>query len=103
MVQTPGGQSHTSGGGSHATVSEGSGGGRGPGSASAENDPFLTLLEQLAENENSQGGPSELDYFLSGGIDISTAAPGHTTFARLEQTDDKNVLETNTKDSVMTS
>jgi hypothetical protein len=28
-------------------------------------DPFLSLLEQLAENEMSQqGGPSELDYFL---------------------------------------
>jgi hypothetical protein len=29
-----------------------------------DKDPFLTLLEQLAENEHSQGGPSELDYFL---------------------------------------
>ncbi|KAF2635870.1 hypothetical protein P280DRAFT_410729 [Massarina eburnea CBS 473.64] len=29
-------------------------------------DPFLTLLEQLAENEVSRGGPSELDFFLSG-------------------------------------
>lgn len=29
-------------------------------------DPFLSLLEQLAENEVSRGGPSELDYFLSG-------------------------------------
>ena len=44
-----------------------------PGAASAtgsvhtdpERDPFLSLLEQLAENEHSQGGPSELDYFLS--------------------------------------
>ncbi|KAJ5665680.1 uncharacterized protein N7477_008128 [Penicillium maclennaniae] len=33
---------------------------------STEKDPFLSLLEQLAENENSQGGPSELDFFLSG-------------------------------------
>ena len=32
--------------------------------ADAERDPFLSLLEQLAENEHSQGGPSELDYFL---------------------------------------
>ena len=31
----------------------------------AEHDPFLSLLEQLAENEQSRGGPSELDYFLS--------------------------------------
>lgn len=32
-----------------------------------EIDPFLSLLEQLAENENSQlGGPSDLDFFLSG-------------------------------------
>ena len=29
-------------------------------------DPFLCLLEQLAENEASRGGPSELDYLLSG-------------------------------------
>jgi hypothetical protein len=31
-----------------------------------EGDPFLALLEQLAENEQSRGGPSELDFFLSG-------------------------------------
>ena len=31
-----------------------------------EKDPVLSLLEQLAENEHSRGGPSELDYFLSG-------------------------------------
>ena len=30
-----------------------------------EKDPFLTLLEQLAENEHSMGGPSELDSYLS--------------------------------------
>ena len=29
-----------------------------------EKDPFLTLLEQLAENEGSRGGPSDLDFFL---------------------------------------
>lgn len=29
-------------------------------------DPFLCLLEQLAENEVSRGGPSELDFFLGG-------------------------------------
>ncbi len=29
-------------------------------------DPFLSLLEQLAENEGSRDGPSELDFFLSG-------------------------------------
>jgi len=34
---------------------------------SGEKDPFLSLLEQLAENEHSRGGPSELDFFLSGG------------------------------------
>jgi hypothetical protein len=32
----------------------------------SDKDPFLTLLEQLAENEVNQGGPSELDFFLSG-------------------------------------
>jgi hypothetical protein len=31
-----------------------------------EKDPFLSLLEQLAENEYSRGGPSELDFFLGG-------------------------------------
>jgi hypothetical protein len=31
-----------------------------------DGDPFLSLLEQLAENEQSRGGPSELDFFLSG-------------------------------------
>lgn len=31
-----------------------------------EKDPFLSLLEQLADNEHSRGGPSELDFFLSG-------------------------------------
>jgi hypothetical protein len=31
----------------------------------ADHDPFLSLLEQLAENEQSRGGPSELDFFLS--------------------------------------
>jgi hypothetical protein len=31
-----------------------------------EKDPFLSLLEQLAENEHSQGGPSDLDFFLTG-------------------------------------
>lgn len=31
-----------------------------------EKDPFLILLEQLAENDNNQaGGPSDLDFFLS--------------------------------------
>ena len=32
-----------------------------------ENDPFLNLLEQLAENDGSgSGGPSDLDFFLNG-------------------------------------
>jgi hypothetical protein len=35
--------------------------------ADAEHDPFLSLLEQLAENEQSRGGPSELDFYLSNG------------------------------------
>ncbi|MCJ1473209.1 hypothetical protein MMC13_001860 [Lambiella insularis] len=30
----------------------------------AEKDPFLTLLEQLTENEYSGGGPGGLDYYL---------------------------------------
>ncbi|KAG2420614.1 hypothetical protein HFD88_000227 [Aspergillus terreus] len=35
----------------------------------SEKDPFLSLLEQLAENEHSQGGPSELDFFLGERLD----------------------------------
>ncbi|KAL4879738.1 type I 3-dehydroquinase-domain-containing protein [Aspergillus karnatakaensis] len=31
-----------------------------------EKDPFLSLLEQIAENEHNPGGPSELDFFLEG-------------------------------------
>ena len=30
----------------------------------AEKDPFLSLLEQLAENEYSRDGPSDLDFYL---------------------------------------
>ena len=31
----------------------------------ADKDPFMSLLEQLAENEHSQlGGPSDLDFYL---------------------------------------
>ncbi|KAK6584242.1 hypothetical protein PZA11_003972 [Diplocarpon coronariae] len=37
------------------------------GTASDEKDPFLTLLEQLAENERSRGSQGELDLFLGGG------------------------------------
>ncbi|KAK5787651.1 hypothetical protein VI817_010148 [Penicillium citrinum] len=55
-VVTPGAQSQTSG--SHTASSE---------TGTTEKDPFLSLLEQLAENEHSQGGPSELDFFL--GVD----------------------------------
>ncbi|KAJ5683273.1 hypothetical protein N7462_006438 [Penicillium macrosclerotiorum] len=55
---TPGAQSQTSG--SHTAGSE---------TGNLEKDPFLSLLEQLAENENSQGGPSELDFFLTGAVD----------------------------------
>lgn len=31
----------------------------------SEGDPFLKLLEELAQNEQNQGGPSELDFFLN--------------------------------------
>jgi hypothetical protein len=41
--------------------------GESTGTNGEEKDPFLSLLEQLAENEYSRGGPSELDFFLSGG------------------------------------
>jgi len=42
-------------------------GSHGVGGESVERDPFLSLLEQLAENEQSSGGPSELGFFLNGG------------------------------------
>ena len=35
--------------------------------AEAEQDPFLSLLEQLAENEYSQDGPSDLEFYLGKG------------------------------------
>lgn len=56
-AQTPGTQSQTSG--AHPADSE---------TGNLEKDPFLSLLEQLAENEHSQGGPSELDFFLTGAV-----------------------------------
>ena len=37
--------------------------GTGPGE---EKDPFLSLLEQLAENENARGPGSEFDFFFAG-------------------------------------
>lgn len=55
---TPGAHSQASG--SHKAPSD---------AGNQEKDPFLSLLEQLAENENSQGGPSELDFFLTGAVD----------------------------------
>ena len=61
---TPGAQSQTSG--SHTAGSEG---------GNLENDPFLSLLEQLAENEHSQGGPSELDFFLTDAVEHETDVP----------------------------
>lgn len=43
------------------------GDGTGSENGGEEKDPFLSLLEQLAENEHSRGGPSDLDFFLGGG------------------------------------
>lgn len=57
-VLTPDAQSHTSG--SHTAGSD---------TGNTDKDPFLSLLEQLAENEHSQVGPSELDFFLTGAVD----------------------------------
>ncbi|KAH1269123.1 hypothetical protein KXX45_003498 [Aspergillus fumigatus] len=65
-IMTPGAQSQAS---SSHTAGAG-GGSSGSEAGSIEKDPFLSLLEQLAENEqNSAGGPSELDFFL-GGVDV---------------------------------
>ncbi|KAF7171440.1 hypothetical protein CNMCM5623_003798 [Aspergillus felis] len=62
-IMTPGAQSQ-------ASSSHTAGAGGGSEAGSIEKDPFLSLLEQLAENEqNSAGGPSELDFFL-GGVDV---------------------------------
>ncbi|PKX93163.1 transcription factor domain-containing protein [Aspergillus novofumigatus IBT 16806] len=63
-IMTPGAQSQAS-----SSHTAGAGGGSSE-AGSLEKDPFLSLLEQLAENEqNSAGGPSELDFFL-GGVDV---------------------------------
>jgi hypothetical protein len=63
-IMTPGAQSQAS-----SSHTAGAGGGSSE-AGSIEKDPFLSLLEQLAENEqNSAGGPSELDFFL-GGVDV---------------------------------
>ena len=51
----------------------------------SEKDPFLSLLEQLAENENSQGGPSELDFFLGGSIEDEPMAGGLETGQKEQQ------------------
>lgn len=61
---TPGAHSQTSG--SHTASSE---------NGTLEKDPFLSLLEQLAENEHSQGGPSELDFFLTDSVEEGGIAP----------------------------
>ncbi|KAL4963245.1 type I 3-dehydroquinase-domain-containing protein [Aspergillus stella-maris] len=51
----------------------------GPGAGgNEEKDPFLSLLEQIAENEHSQGGPSELDFFLEG-LEGDEPGPGPGT------------------------
>lgn len=73
---TPGAQSQTSA--SHSAGSE---------TGTLEKDPFLSLLEQLAENEHSQGGPSELDFFLTGTDGEAELPPdqekvGGTTYAQ---------------------
>ncbi|KAL4935189.1 type I 3-dehydroquinase-domain-containing protein [Aspergillus oleicola] len=60
-IESPESQSHQS------TSALAGGPPTGPGaSGNEEKDPFLSLLEQIAENEHSQGGPSELDFFLEG-------------------------------------
>ncbi|KAI2850926.1 transcriptional regulator family: Fungal Specific TF [Aspergillus niger] len=70
---TPGGPALTpdapSQGSSSATAT-GTAAGAATGAGEGEKDPFLSLLEQLAENEHSQGGPSELDFFLGEGLDM---------------------------------
>ena len=69
MNGTPIGNGGMNGMGQHEGMTPGgrSQGSTGTGGTEGEKDPFLSLLEQLAENEHSRGGPSELDFFLSGG------------------------------------
>ncbi len=71
---TPNGMNGNGNGGGNGMQQEGmtpgarsNGESTGTGGTEGEKDPFLSLLEQLAENEHSRGGPSELDFFLSGG------------------------------------
>lgn len=86
---TPGAISQASG--SHATAASDNG--------SSEKDPFLSLLEQLAENEqNSLGGPSELDFFLGaleGSNDVlpsSGADPGRNDDNEMHTEDDTQTV-----------
>ncbi|XHG00564.1 hypothetical protein AWENTII_004000 [Aspergillus wentii] len=77
---TPGAQSQASG--SHTTAGAG-----GSDNGSSEKDPFLSLLEQLAENEqNSQGGPSELDFFLTSTEEAETTLVAETEDGTGEKT-----------------
>jgi hypothetical protein len=63
------------GGQQHVRQAAGLGGGTSPNETSPnesaattgeEKDPFMSLLEQIAENESMMGAGSELDFFLSG-------------------------------------
>ncbi|KAK3327141.1 fungal-specific transcription factor domain-containing protein [Cercophora scortea] len=62
-----GGRPSGSGGGPAAMQPSPSGRSAGTGAPGEEKDPFLSLLEQLAENESALGLGSELDFFLAGG------------------------------------
>lgn len=48
----------------HSPGGRSNNGSTGTGAAGEEKDPFLSLLEQLAENEQAMGPGSELDLFL---------------------------------------
>ncbi|KAL4782378.1 type I 3-dehydroquinase-domain-containing protein [Aspergillus varians] len=74
-VGSPDSQDKLSSGGAGTGSSTGGGGPGGSGSTNEEQDPFLSLLEQIAENEHSQGGPSELDFFLEGMDEKATHLP----------------------------
>ncbi|KAL4921134.1 type I 3-dehydroquinase-domain-containing protein [Aspergillus aurantiobrunneus] len=55
-VESPDSQSQPSSG--SGALGAGAGPGQSTGSGNEEKDPFLSLLEQIAENEHSQGGPT---------------------------------------------
>ncbi|KAL4767663.1 fungal-specific transcription factor domain-containing protein [Aspergillus nidulans var. acristatus] len=82
---------------SSATAGPGS---SGNGNGNEEKDPFLSLLEQIAENEHNPGGPSELDFFLEGlETDAGAGANAGTGAAAATQSSSSSLLSAVLKES----